>query len=648
MTSKRDAALELARAGFDVFPLAINGKTPAITGDWQKVATKDPARIDRLWRDPVFGDELDYNIGIRIPADLLVVDVDVRQGKRGRKSLDLLEAIYGDLPPTMVITTASGGEHRYYRVPDSRGAAKELAEHIDLKGAGGYVVGAGSEIDGVFYRPHAAGDGDAIAGAPKWLCDHATARRRGARDRMEGRRYGPPIADLDTAAAIERAIDWLKAAPDHGTYAVAARVKDFGISQEKCTELMLEHWRDAREIDKDDDHIEFRVANAYHYGRNAPGVANPEAEFEAMETAGDSPAIQPKRRGLYAVAWADARPELTQNHLIKGLIDRGAMVVTYGDSNVGKTYVVLDQAIAVAAGVSWNKRPTVAGLVVYVIAEGGQGFMRRVAAYKRDRGIAELPFAIVPCAVDLFARDSLQDTAHLIRLIREQEARFGQKCTLVVVDTLARAMGAGDENTAADMGAFVINCDRIRAATGAAINLVHHTGKDASKGARGSSALRAATDTEIEVTRGRLIIQKQRDMEIGAGMAFTLRAVEIGQQADGERVTACVVEWIEESEFEVRLSPDAAAMFERFEELITAATEMAEEGGKEAGGVTWADWKMSALSGFEAAKGKPISEEYLYRLRKELLTSGVIQRGKRNQWVRGITNHPNHGLTTTN
>ena len=118
----------------------------------------------------------------------------------------------------------------------------------------------------------------------------------------------------------------------------------------------------------------------------------------------------------------------------------------------------------------------------------------------------------------------------------------------MIVDTLARAMAGGDENTAVDMGKFVTHADRIRAAIGATVNIIHHTGKDKAKGARGSSALRAATDTEIEIDVGKLAVTKQREMERIADMRFELVPVEIGQRSDGRDVTACVVEWLSGAE----------------------------------------------------------------------------------------------------
>lgn len=105
---------------------------------------------------------------------------------------------------------------------------------------------------------------------------------------------------------------------------------------------------------------------------------------------------------------------------------------------------------------------------------------------------------------------------------------------LIVVDTLARSF-EGEENSASDMGAFVRACDRIRAETGATVLVVHHSGKDADKGARGSSALRAACDFEFKVVSpgkkvAKLTCTKAKDSDPFDDMTFKLNVVEIGRK----------------------------------------------------------------------------------------------------------------------
>jgi hypothetical protein len=118
---------------------------------------------------------------------------------------------------------------------------------------------------------------------------------------------------------------------------------------------------------------------------------------------------------------------------------------------------------------------------------------------------------------------------------------------LVIIDTLARAMAGGDENSGQDMGEAVKSIDIVRNATGAHVCIIHHSGKDAARGARGHSSLRAAIDTEIEVTHPEgdkyrtATIVKQRDIAPCPPICFSLEVVELGINHRGKPITSCVV-----------------------------------------------------------------------------------------------------------
>ncbi|MFG1361022.1 AAA family ATPase [Xanthobacter pseudotagetidis] len=221
--------------------------------------------------------------------------------------------------------------------------------------------------------------------------------------------------------------------------------------------------------------------------------------------------------------------------LIKGLLDQGAMTVLYGESNVGKTFVAMDIAHHVATGRSWGGMKTTRLPVVYVAAEGGRGAKKRAAALRLRRGDPGDLFRFLISPVDLLR--SSADLQPLVTMLRELPQAPG----LIVVDTLSRAMAGGDENSSTDMGAMVKHLDALRSATGAHVLVVHHSGKDTSKGARGHSLLRAATDTEIEIQNNRIMVTKQRDLDRAWSSGFSLDVVELGRDADGDPVTSCVV-----------------------------------------------------------------------------------------------------------
>ena len=225
---------------------------------------------------------------------------------------------------------------------------------------------------------------------------------------------------------------------------------------------------------------------------------------------------------------------LSCNYLIKGWLTANGLSMLYGPSNAGKTFVALDMAMHIAAGVPWRGCKVSAGPVLYIAAEGGSGVLNRLAAFKREHPrMADAPFILLPIGVDLHGNI---DAKALAAILSEYSP------ALVVVDTLARSMGEGDENTAKDTAQLVKNCDLIREATGAHVMLIHHTGKDEEKGARGSSAQRAAMDTEIMVSNQTIKCKKQRDLIMPSDLHYVLRSVTLGTDEDGDPVTSAVVD----------------------------------------------------------------------------------------------------------
>ena len=158
------------------------------------------------------------------------------------------------------------------------------------------------------------------------------------------------------------------------------------------------------------------------------------------------------------------------------------------------------------------------------------------------------------------------------------EKRYGP-IRLVVIDTLARAMAGGDENSAKDMGLFVSSCDTVRQQTRAHVAIIHHSGKDDTRGARGSTALLGGIDTEIELKRddnSRIVtaaITKQREMEIGRSVNYTLEVVALGTDRRGKTVTSCVVMPVDNSivmtskDRSRRLTPDQSMILNAVREV---------------------------------------------------------------------------------
>lgn len=244
--------------------------------------------------------------------------------------------------------------------------------------------------------------------------------------------------------------------------------------------------------------------------------------------------------------WARDFPALkSPKMIVAGLIEAGTLICMFGDSNTGKSTLGLDMVLSACRGAPWRGRRTTNGVVLWLSLESEAGTRRRIAAYcAKHRMTAEkLLLADVTTAVQFL---QVHDVESVIETIQLAEREAAIKCTLVVVDTLARAIAGGDENDGRDVGTLIRGCDRIRRETGAAVLIIHHSGKDSTKGARGHSSLRAAVDTEIEVSGQanprQAKVTKQRDLPSGDVFAFDLEPVEIGTDENtGEPVSACVV-----------------------------------------------------------------------------------------------------------
>ncbi len=274
------------------------------------------------------------------------------------------------------------------------------------------------------------------------------------------------------------------------------------------------------------------------------------------------------------VAFDEMRARLNDGYLVKNLLGAASMAVLYGESGTGKTFLALHLALCIAAGSEFFKRRVRRAGVIYIAAEAGKSIENRIAAAKHAIEFpSAMPFAAVETPLDLCAETA--DTEPLIEAVRN--AALGFPVELIVVDTLSRVMAGGNENQPDDMGAFVRNIDRLRAETGAAVLIVHHSGKDASRGARGHSLLRAATDTEIEITRddaskiATARVTKQRNFATDGTLTFSLRPVELGTDQDGDPINSCV---LEETETSVAPAPKAKplpAAQKRALQLLTEA-----------------------------------------------------------------------------
>jgi hypothetical protein len=217
-----------------------------------------------------------------------------------------------------------------------------------------------------------------------------------------------------------------------------------------------------------------------------------------------------------------------QEYLIDEILPCGGFSCIAGAYGHGKTFVALDMVGSIACGIPYHSRAVKQGRILFVEAEGVGGLRGRKQAWlagrpEADPNMLEEYADLVLKAVQLCEPDQLDELLQEIKRLPEMPV-------LVIIDTLARANQGRDENSARDMSVFVQACDRIRQETGAAVMILHHTGK--SGDIRGSTAFPGALDTIMLSTMNNskttitLQCTKQKDDREFGALHFTLEPDE--------------------------------------------------------------------------------------------------------------------------
>lgn len=267
------------------------------------------------------------------------------------------------------------------------------------------------------------------------------------------------------------------------------------------------------------------------------------------------PEFQSFKSRFGAVGWADFdQPGPTYEHLIKGVLTEGEVSMLLGESQSGKSFLAIDIAMSVARGVPFFGRKVHKGGVIYQAGESAVGVRRRrfpAYATHHDCKSDPLDLVLLEKPVDLFNSD--EDCESFIAECRHWNSVFDNDLKLIIIDTFNKATPGANENDGKDMGNVLKRCDRIRRETGAHVMLVHHLNAGGTK-ARGHTSLFGNVENVVTVRRkldssdsdGRQvrewIISKQKDGEDGIHQNFVLAGVYLGSDADGDRITSCVVQ----------------------------------------------------------------------------------------------------------
>ncbi len=231
--------------------------------------------------------------------------------------------------------------------------------------------------------------------------------------------------------------------------------------------------------------------------------------------------------------------------LVEGFFEVNSLNMLFGQPASGKSFIAIDLAIHIAIGQPWHGYPVCAGKAIYITGEAFRGCNERVKACISHYNIENLGnFNISKRLTSLYDDD---DFEYLLKEIDHICESNDQPIRLIVIDTVARFL-EGDENSSKDMGAFIRKVDHLKHTYDCAVLLVHHSGHSGSQRARGSSALKAALDSEFLITKNRnkmikMSCTKMKDDEEPNDLTFELKSVEL--ISDGKSAFCPVVQLCE-------------------------------------------------------------------------------------------------------
>lgn len=260
----------------------------------------------------------------------------------------------------------------------------------------------------------------------------------------------------------------------------------------------------------------------------------------------------------------DGGPETAVSWLVDGYFENAAITVIYGYSQTLKSFLTLHTCLCIVAGRSWFGHDVVEGSAVYIAGEGRRGLKRRIHGWEQKYGA--LDTAQRERLLTLFAGDktfsfAANDAEHLAKLVAAIE-RLPEPPRIVVFDTVATTFGLNEETNEAISGALKQLNANLTQRFGCSILAVHHTGKDASRGARGGYSMECDADAVYRMTRngadGKKLqgppgpfdwqngsvwfeCEKMKDAETPHRKLFEAQRIELGLDVLGQQISTLVL-----------------------------------------------------------------------------------------------------------
>ena len=522
-----DAALDYAGRGWPVFPCHPCGATDeagealdkrplgALAGNGVLDATTDTETIRRWWEA-----EPKANIGFHPgAANMVAIDIDPGAARDWSASLNLEDT-------HLAANTPRGGVHLFYALDQGEivsPSASKIAEHVDVRSFNSYVLLAPSKTQVGEYQW-------TEQGKPAYRSDEFMRRANSYREKDPKRNEW--LIEPDLPENVQAAVKWLEndakvavegQGGDTTTYATAAHLRSFGISEALALELMADHWNMACEPAWTYEELQQKVTNGYSYATSPPGNitrAYRVAQRKVAFSASNAPKVDLQSDGseTHTFGRYTIRNRAAINHipapswLLKGLIPEQAYCVMYAPETSFKTFLALDMALSVACGFPQDPanfsdaeilQP---GPVLYITGEGLSNIRKRVAGWEQvHNGGREVS------SFDLFnpaprLTDDLENLTEFIKSVRNDYK-------LIVVDTVARVMQGMNENGQENASAFTRLADWLRAASPVcSVLALHHVNKNGSM--RGSGVFSADADVVLRVEDRQTISESRYATEL--------------------------------------------------------------------------------------------------------------------------------------
>lgn len=538
------------RHGLALHEVHTGDKNP-IGDEWQKRHTSDST----VWPTWIANGS---NIGLNPGASRLAV-MDIEGGKQ-EIAETWFENETGYALPAAHVATPSGGTHIWFRLNDVTGL-KSL--RMKDTGWGDLLVGSANAMCPPSYFTNPKNRPDKKAGAYEWLANDqlwdgeilrpAWRKRDQQLERVGTAREAPrdfrPAEGLHADRVLKQACaDILKlelGGVNNGIFDIALRVGRYVGNGELGYDVAHDDLKAACEDAGWDDAI--NNMKAIHNGLK-DGIKYPALTLQDM-----FPGVIVAQIATEAGATL-SRPEFTlfddcadnahKVWLHKGVMALGENSSWYGEPGSLKSALITDIAVHAAAGIDWrgHKIKTRCGVVYFAFERSGQA-KRRLAAYKLRDDLHGLPIAVVPKLVDLLNPKCVD---MIVSTVERAAKNFDVPVGLIVLDTYNKgiAAGGGDENAAKDQNQAAAHLRLIHEKLPVHIAGIGHTGKDTTRGERGSNAREGDVDLAVQIA-GEAVktatIAKANDQEEGDLVSFKGEVVLLARDEDGDPITAYIV-----------------------------------------------------------------------------------------------------------